>query len=164
MGLDLPGELRSLLDLLGYTWPEADEATLIEMGQAWITFAGRLNGIAAEATSTASGVWGENEGADIAAFQAWWAAEDSPAAILSDGVTAAALAGSGLAICGAIVLALKIAVIVQLTILAVEIAQALATSEVTFGASLLEIPVFQQLARTIVGNLVQEALWKLADG
>jgi hypothetical protein len=79
-------------------------------------------------------------------------------------VTAAVLTGTGLIICGAIVLALKIAVIVQLVVLAIEIAQAIATAAVTFGASLLEIPIFQQLARTIVGNLVQEVIWKLLDG
>lgn len=72
--------------------------------------------------------------------------------------------GAGLMICAAIVLALKIAVIVQLTLLAIQIAQAIATAGPTFGASLLEIPVFQTLTRTIVGNLMQEALWRLADG
>ena len=60
--------------------------------------------------------------------------------------------------------ALKVAVIAQLVILAAEIAQALATAVPTFGASLAEIPIFQQLTRTIVGNLVQDALLQLLDG
>lgn len=34
MGMELPGELRSLLGVLGYTWPEADETKLFEMGNA----------------------------------------------------------------------------------------------------------------------------------
>jgi hypothetical protein len=74
------------------------------------------------------------------------------------------LTGTGLMICGAIVLALKVAVIAQLAILAAEIVQAVATAAPTFGASLAEIPVFQQLTRTIVGNLVQEAVMQLIDG
>lgn len=164
MGLELPGELRSLLSVLGYTWPEADESKLFEMGNAWIGFSGKLAGVVAEANTGAGAVWSANSGQDISAFQSWWSKEDSPAASLSDGVTAAVLTGTGLIICGAIVLALKIAVIVQLVILAIQIAQAIATAAVTFGASLLEIPIFQQISRTIVGNLVQEVLWKLIDG
>ncbi|MEU1842323.1 hypothetical protein [Micromonospora sediminicola] len=164
MGLELPGELRSLLGILGYTWPEADEVKLFEMGNAWIRFSGTLSGVVAEANSGAATVWTAHTGQDITAFQTWWNKEDSPADSLRDGVTAAVLTGTGLIICGAIVLALKVAVIVQLVVLAVQIAQAIATAAVTFGASLLEIPIFQQLARTIVGNLVQEVLWKLADG
>jgi hypothetical protein len=164
MGLQLPGELRSLLELLGYTWPEADEMKLFEMGGVWINFSGTLSQVVAEANSNATTVWSQNKGADIAAFQAWWAKEDSPAPSLADGMTAAVLTGTGLIICGAIVLALKIMVIVQLVILAIQIAQAIATAAVTFGASLLEIPIFHQLARTIIGNLVQEVIWKLIDG
>lgn len=44
MGLQLPGELRSLLSMLGYSWPEADETKLMEMGGAWLRFAGTLGG------------------------------------------------------------------------------------------------------------------------
>ncbi|WP_432956403.1 hypothetical protein [Micromonospora haikouensis] len=164
MALELPGELRSLLGVLGYTWPEADEDKLFEMGNAWIAFSGRLGSVVVEAQTGATEVWVANRGKDVTAFQQWWSKEDSPAASLSDGATAALLTGTGLIICAAIVLALKIAVIVQLVILAIQIAQAVATSAVTFGASLLEIPVFQALARTVVGNLIQEVLWKLADG
>ncbi|MFF5292768.1 WXG100-like domain-containing protein [Paractinoplanes globisporus] len=164
MGLEIPGELRSLLDILGYTWPEADETQLIQMGQSWIAFSGRLNAIVSDAHSTASTVWSEHSGEAITAFQSWWAGEDSPAQTLSDGANAAVLTGTGLMICGAIVLALKVAVIAQLAILAAEIVQAVATAAPTFGASLAEIPVFQQLTRTIVGNLVQEAVMQLMDG
>jgi hypothetical protein len=160
----LPGELVWALNMIGYTWPAADETELVRMGQAWVDFAGRLDAVVADATSVASGVWAQNEGADIEAFRAWWSREDSPAPALADGVTAAAIAGSGLAICGGIVLALKIAVAVQLTILVIEIAQAIATAAPTFGASLLEIPVFQTLTRTVVENLVSEALLALLDG
>ena len=124
MGLDLPGELRSLLSLLGYNWPEADEVKLIEMGQAWISFAGTLGDLVQSANSTAGTVWSTNQGGDIKAFQDWWSKPDSPGPALSDGTTAAP----------------------------------------TFGASLLEIPVFQQLARTIIENLIQDAVFQLVDG
>jgi hypothetical protein len=54
-------------------------------------------------------------------------------------------------------------VIVQLIILAVQIAIAIAQAAVTFGASLVQIPIFQQLARTVVGNLFQKAVFKLLE-
>lgn len=73
------------------------------------------------------------------------------------------IAGVGLMICAVIVLCLKIMVIVQLIILAVQIAMAIAQAAVTFGASLVQIPIFQQLARTVVGNLIQEAIFKLME-
>ncbi|MEV4350463.1 hypothetical protein AB0J83_38900 [Actinoplanes sp. NPDC049596] len=163
MGIEIPGELRSLLGVLGYSWPEADETALVAMGQAWMSFADRLEAIVSDASSAAGEVWTEHEGEAVAAFQAWWVKEDSPAQTLLDGANAATLTGTGLMICGGIVLALKVAVIAQLAILAVQIAQALATAVPTFGASLAEIPIFQQLTRTIVGNLVQETIAQLLD-
>ena len=164
MGLELPGELRSLLGVLGYDWPQADETALVEMGRAWMSFADRLEAIVSDATPTAADVWTGNEGEAVTAFRDWWVREDSPAKTLLDGANAATLTGTGLMICGGIVLALKVAVIAQLAILAVEIAQAVATAVPTFGASLAEIPIFQQLTRTIVGNLVQDAIVQLLDG
>ncbi|MCU7723116.1 hypothetical protein ODJ79_05260 [Actinoplanes sp. KI2] len=164
MGMEIPGELRSLLGILGYNWPEADETVLVEMGRAWTAFSGRLEAIVSDATSSATEVWTGHEGEAVAAFQHWWGREDSPAKTLLDGANAATLTGTGLMICGGIVLALKVAVIAQLAILAVEIAQAVATAAPTFGASLAEIPIFQQLTRTIVGNLVQDAIFQLLDG
>ncbi|MDP9794343.1 hypothetical protein J2S43_002855 [Catenuloplanes nepalensis] len=163
MGLQLPGELISLLGVLGYNWPEADETALLEMGQAWTEFSGTLDGLVAEAGAAAATVWERQTGGDIAAFQAWWSAEESPVAALRDGATAATLAGTGLMLCGMIVLGLKIAVIVQLTILAIQIAQAIATATVTAGATLLEIPVFQALARTIIGGMIDEVVSRLLE-
>lgn len=163
MSLQLPAELRSLLDILGYTWPEADETKLFEMGQAWIGFASTLGSMVDKASGAASQVWTQNSGADITAFQEWWANEEGPIASLTDGIPAAIVTGTGLIICGMIVLGLKIAVIVQLVILAIQIAQAIATAGPTFGASLLEIPVFQQIARTIIGNLFQEVIFTLLN-
>ncbi|MFI6783088.1 hypothetical protein [Micromonospora sp. NPDC050276] len=163
MGLQLPDELRSLLGILGFNWPEADEQKLAEMGQAWMSFAGTLGSIVGTANAGAAPVWTGNSGADITAFQQWWSNEEGPVASIRDGVPAATLTGTGLVICGMIVLALKIAVIVQLVILAIQIAQAIATAAVSFGATLLEIPIFQQLARTVVSNLFQEVLFTLLE-
>lgn len=163
MGLQLPGELITALGWIGYTWPEADEEKLFEMGQAWISFAGRIGAAAGEADAAAGQVWAQNTGPAVQAFQKWWTGEQHGPLVLRDGTQAAVILGAGLIICAAIVLALKIAVIVQLAILAFEVAQAIATAVVTLGASLAEIPIFQMITREIVGMLIDQVIGQLLD-
>ncbi|KAB1910849.1 hypothetical protein [Micromonospora sp. AMSO31t] len=164
MGLQLPGELVTVLGMIGYTWPQTDETALFEMGQRWLAFSGTMHELTGEARQTAAPVGAGNAGADIEAFQRYWTEQDGPTQVLDDGATGAMLAGTGLIICGAIVLALKIQVIVQLVILAVEIAQAVATAVATFGASLAEIPIFQAITREIVGLLIDQVVTELLNG
>ena len=164
MGLQLPGELRSLLSMLGYTWPEADEVKLLEMGNAWLRFASAHSGPLGEADAHAQRVWQANKGDDIEAFRTSWTADDSPNSNLRDFTTAANIIGAGLMICGGIVLALKINVIVQLTILAIGIAQAIATAGPTFGASLAEIPIFKEITGALIDLLIDQALQAILNG
>lgn len=163
MGLQLPSELVTFLQMVGYNWPQADETKLFEMGQRWVSFSSTLGDVMSNADSTAAAVWNENSGSDIAAFADHWSNEEGPSKILADGSTASTLVGSGMVICSAIVLALKVQVIVQLVTLAIQIAQALATAAVTFGASLAEIPVFQQISRSIIGMLIDQVINQLLD-
>jgi hypothetical protein len=163
MGLQLPGELVYVLGLIGLNWPEADEEKLFELGQSWLDFAGELDRTAGDADRTAARVWSANSGAAITAFQQDWA-DRGPAASLRVGGEAATMFGAGLMIYAAIVLALKINVIVNLVVLAAEIAEAVATAGPTFGASLLEIPVFQQLTRMIVENLIWQVIGEIIGG
>jgi hypothetical protein len=62
------------------------------------------------------------------------------------------------------VLALKINVIVQLIMLAIEIAEALATAAPTFGASLAEIPIFKEITQLIIDQLINLALNAVLGG
>ncbi|MBO2446089.1 hypothetical protein J4573_03240 [Actinomadura barringtoniae] len=164
MGMQLPGELRSLLSMLGYNWPEADETKLMEMGTAWLRFAGAHSGPLGEADNHAQRVWSANKGDDIEAFQQSWNAGESGKANLQDFTVAANIIGAGLMVCGAIVLALKINVIVQLTILAIEIAQAIATAGPSFGATLAEIPIFKEITGAIIDQLIDMALSAILNG
>ncbi|TDD75655.1 hypothetical protein E1293_28165 [Actinomadura darangshiensis] len=164
MGLQLPGELISLLSMLGYTWPKADETKLMEMGGAWLGFAGAHSGPLGEADAQASRVWQANKGDDIEAFRTAWTDEESASTNLRDFTTAANIIGAGLMVCGGIVLALKINVIVQLTILAIEIAQAIATAGPTLGASLAEIPIFKEITGAIIDQLIDMALQAILNG
>jgi hypothetical protein len=164
MGLQLPGELVSLLGMLGYTWPQADETKLFEMGDAWLAFPDRLTTGLADAEVAAKQVWTGNQDSAVEAFQASWQQPDSARSNLDDGATAATLIGAGLMICAGIVIALKINVIVQLILLAIQIAQAIATAVVTFGASLAEIPIFKMITQLVIDQLIDLALNAVLGG
>ncbi|MGK5742709.1 hypothetical protein [Micromonospora sp. URMC 103] len=158
MGLEIPGELADLLNELGYTWPKSDETQLFALGQQWIQFAGTLGEVGQEADAAVRSALTGNRGADIDAFQAKWSGDEAGRQVLAEGMTGAQAIGATLIVCAGIVLALKINVIVQLTILAVEILQAVLTAPETFGASLLEIPVFKKLTDMAINFLISQAL------
>jgi hypothetical protein len=158
MGMTLPGELERLLNDLGFTWPEIDEQRLFELGGAWSSYGTRLEKISADAQRAAEEVWSGNSGPAIEAFKSRWEHERSPAQILGKGATAGHALGAILMVCAAVVLALKINVIVQLTILLMEIIEAIATAPETFGASLLEIPVFKEIQQMIINAIINEAI------
>src|SRR6266536_2801654 len=153
----LPGELVTLLQDLGYNWPEADEEKLFELGTTWQRFAPELAPMADRAQAAAQRVWNENQGDAVDAFRAQFTGADAALASLRDSVTGAQVVGPALMVVAAVVLALKINVIVQLTILAIEIIEAIATAGPTFGASLLEIPVFKELTNRLVNLCISMA-------
>ncbi|WP_433181249.1 hypothetical protein [Actinoallomurus sp. CA-150999] len=158
MGLTLPGQLETLLNDLGFTWPEIDEERLLSLGHSWSAYGSRLQQISRDAQSAAEEVWSGNSGPAVERFKSRWEHEESPARVLSDGATAAHALGAVLMVCAAVVLALKVNVIVQLSILLAEIIEAVATAAVTFGASLLEIPVFKEIQQRIVNAIINEAI------
>lgn len=158
MSLQIPGQLADLLNELGYTWPKSNEVQLLQLGQDWLRLATELEQVVSEVSEQAAVVWRQNYGDAVAAFEARWSADDSAQAVLARGGQGAEVLAAGLMLCAGVVLALKVNVIVQLTILAIQIAQAIATSVPTFGASLLEIPVFKKITGMAVNLLVDQAL------
>ena len=158
MGLQLPGWLTEPLSWIGLTWPEADEELLFEAGQQWIAFAGQLRTVAQSANGAAESVWTENEGFSVDAFRAWWNKDDGPRARLMEDAVAAEVIGCALIVFAGVTLALKIAFIVQLTILAIEVAQAIATAVATFGATTAEVPGFIAATRIVCRQLLKEAV------
>ena len=158
MGIMIPNELADLLNQLGYTWPKSDETRMLELGQSWMAMATTLQQAAADSTQAAQRVVSSNTGAAIDAFGERWGADESALAVLGDGATGAMMIGATIFVCAMIVIALKINVIVQLTILLIQIIQAIATAAPTFGASLLEIPVFKKLTDIVLGILIDQAI------
>ena len=76
----------------------------------------------------------------------------------ADNAAAAELIGAGLIVMAGITLALKIAYIAQLVILAIEVAQAIATAFVTFGATTAEIPGFIAATRAICREALNKVI------
>lgn len=158
MGIRLPGVLERLLNDLGYIWPEVDEDKLLELGSAWTDFASTIAQHTGAADGHAQSVWAANQGPTIDAFRTSWQSGQAPLDNLKTAETASTAAGVGLMAAAAIVLALKINVMVQLVMLAIEIFEALATAPETFGASLLEIPVFKEITGMIINAIINEAI------
>ncbi|HEY9392092.1 MAG TPA: ADP-ribosyltransferase [Mycobacteriales bacterium] len=146
------------LSWIGMVWPEADEEKLFEAGQQWIAFGARLQTVAADANGAAAGVWTQNEGPATDAFHDWWNDLDGPRLRMAEDAIAAEVIGTALIIFAAATLALKIAFIVQLVILAIEVAQAIATAFVTFGATTAEVPGFIAATRLICRQLVKQVV------
>ncbi|WP_214321194.1 WXG100-like domain-containing protein [Nonomuraea sediminis] len=150
MGVRLPSELAVLLNELGFLWPEVDEQSLYRMAVAWIEFGGRLGGVTEWADDAARAVRDHNEGPAIGAFLSAWTEENAPRTVASEGVTGARVTAVSLVVCAALVLALKIVIIVQLSALLVRIGLALASSAATAGGSLLSIPLHKKLTGVLV--------------
>ncbi|GIF07834.1 WXG100-like domain-containing protein [Actinoplanes siamensis] len=157
MSIEIPHQLAELLNELGYLWPESDENRILELGHSWLRFSDTVDQLHETATVTATQVSRDHQAEAIDAFRSAWAAEDAGAAVLARGGSGATAIGSGLVICAGVVIALKVNVITQLTLLAIEILQAIATAEITLGASLLEIPAFKEITSLALNFLISKA-------
>lgn len=158
MGLELPGGLATLLDDLGFLWTQADETVLRHMGSGWMGFSDRASGPPQSAHAAAQRVYTASKGAASDAFRQDWNHPTAPHANLSDATAGAKGVGIGLMACAGIVLALKVTVIAQLVALAAEIAQAILSVPITFGASLLEVPAFKAVTGRLINLAISLAL------
>lgn len=158
MTIELPAALTEPLEWIGFTWPEADEDRLHADGLAWIEHGTRLRRHLAEADTAARRVWMENEGATVESFEQWWNGDDGPGRHLTDAATAVELIGAGLIAMAAVTVTVKTAYIAQLTLLAFQVGQAVATSVATAGATLGEIPFFILASRVACRQILHGAL------
>ena len=164
MGMQLPDEVRQFLSIVGFTWPAGDETKLLELGQLWTSLSGRIDSHVDQAHVMASDVWRGNMASMVDAFQAKWQGESGPANRLTQGATGADVIGAGVMVCAGIVLALKINVIVQVTITLISIATAIASAFVTFGASAALVPLLREACKRILDYLLGEAVAKVISG
>ena len=158
MGLQIPSELANLLNELGYMWPKSDEVKIIELGRLWLDLGGTLERAAADTSAAHQAAIGGQAGAAIDSYLTRWQAERSGPSVLSQATGGAPVVGAALFISSGVVLALKITVIIQLTILLMEIIEAIATAPETFGGSLLEVPVFKKVADLGINFAINNAM------
>ncbi len=119
-----------------------------------------MSTICNNADKAAESVWSGDTADDAAvnAFKNWWTNDDGPPARLNDDAIAAEIIGAALIVFAGITLAMKIAFIVQLITLAIEVAQAIATAFVSFGATTAEVPGFIAATRVICRQLIKQVL------
>ena len=164
MGMQLPSELRSFLSMIGYDWPEPDEEKLFDLGNTWTDLADQVTGAIDKLESAAKTVIDNNVSAEIDAFKSEWEDGESAVRNIQDLGEPSNIISIGLMIAAGVVLALKLQMIVQLVTLAIQIAQAIATAVVTFGASLLEIPIFKMITSMLVEQIINMALEAVLNG
>ncbi|MFJ9727833.1 PE-PGRS family protein [Streptomyces sp. NPDC101209] len=159
MALTLPSELVWVLDLLGYSWPEADEDALHQVAETWRDFGRTLEEIQAAGEGYARTVVAGNSGTAVDGFSKAWGAYTGsggddrylPDAQLACEVIALAFDAAAIA-----VLTAKLAVIAQLIALAVEIIAAQASAPFTFGLSEVGALGATQATRVIVRELLNK--------
>ncbi|GGX51725.1 PE-PGRS family protein [Streptomyces chartreusis] len=157
MSLTLPGELVWVLDLLGYSWPEADEEALHQVAETWRAFGAELEKIEAQGEGLARTVVASNFGTAMEGFSKDWGAytgangEDS---YLPDAKTACEVIAFAFDSAAVAVLTAKLAVIAQLIALAIEIIAAQAAAPFTFGLSEVGALGATQATRLIVRELL----------
>jgi hypothetical protein len=164
LGMQLPSELISLLGVLGYEWPESDEEKIFSLAGEWTGMADQISGRIEALNSAAKTLLDNNTGAQIDAFKAEWDGPESAVLHLADTTDPNYEINIGLTVIAGLVLALKIQVIVQLAILACQIAYAIATAPLTFGASLVQIPIFKTITGLILDQLIGMATEKVLNG
>jgi hypothetical protein len=159
--INLPPALGEILNMCGVDWPMSNEDMLFEIGNAWMGLPESVDQVLSGVNEQGAKVWDENLGDAVDAFTTWWNGEDGPATVLSEGTIGMYLTGAGMMVCAAIVLALKIACIIQLAILAVQIASAIAAAAATMGIAAAALPAIYAIGREILMSLVQEAVMRL---
>ncbi|GAB3992562.1 hypothetical protein GCM10029992_02010 [Glycomyces albus] len=164
MGLEIPSELAGLLSMLGYDWPESDEESIFNLAGEWTSMADQISGRVESLNAAARTLIENNIGGDIDAFSEEWADGESAVNNIADAADPTNFINIGLTIAAGVVLALKVQVIVQLALLAFQIAQAIATAAVTFGASLLQIPIFKTITGIIIDQLIGMAIDVVLNG
>ncbi|MFJ7903848.1 PE-PGRS family protein [Streptomyces sp. NPDC096198] len=159
MSLTLPDELEWVLDLLGYSWPEADEEALHQVAEAWRNFGAQLAEVQTHGEGFARTVVSCNAGSAVDGFSKAWGAytgANGQDSYLPDARTACEVIATAFDAAAVAVLTAKLAVIAQLIALAMEIIAAQASAPFTFGLSEIGGLGATQVTRVIVRELLDK--------
>lgn len=155
MGVTLPSELVWVLGLLGLDWPNADEDKFRAAASAYRQTATEVDHARTRGDTATQRLVAGNSGAHVDALAAHWGrvSEDH----LGRLVELLHLSADGLDGLALVVEGAKAAVVIQLGVLAGELAAAAASSIVTFGLSDAAALAATQLTRVAVSDILREA-------
>jgi hypothetical protein len=152
VALQPPPELAMLLNLV-ISWPLIDEDVLHEAGTQWISFAVTAARVSSTAATHAARTTERNDGEGVRAFGGDWRDTSDRS---GDAIAAALLIGGALQLSAMIVLAMKVALIVVLLRLALNLSRLATASGPTGGASLAAVPSVVGGARTAAREIVRK--------
>jgi hypothetical protein len=156
--LVVPGIVVTTMRDLGYDMPNGREGTIFDAGLTWVRHGSLSSKPPQDAHDAAAQVWSANKSAAVEAFRGDFTGPEAPRAKLANASTGSTGVGIGLMACAGIVLGLKVSDIAQITMLLIEIAEAVATASLTFGTSLLEIPAFKEAASLGINAAINVAM------
>ncbi len=148
MSIQLPGGLVTVLNLLGFSWPLADEDKLRESANAWRAFATTADDVRTNAAGVVRQMAQDNEGEDIDALVEYWSEFDGANGHLPNAAEAARLVAEVLDGLATVVEIAKGAVIVQLGITAAAIAATVglgAAAALTLGRTVMQRVIIKEL-------------------
>lgn len=159
MGLELPGPLVWVLNLVGINWPNVDEDQLRSAASELRQFSQELTSNSGDAQAGIQQMLSNNSSQSLELFQALW--NKLSGSHLPQMATAMGVVGDALDVGAVIVVGLKAAAIAQLAMLAAEIISNQAEAVVTFGASEALIPVETMATREIMKTVMDQAIQQL---
>ncbi|KWX07321.1 hypothetical protein TR74_19110, partial [Carbonactinospora thermoautotrophica] len=164
MAIQLPEELQYLLVVVvGERWPEADEDKLREMAQVWYRLADRFEDALRAGDSPAQAILAENFGESITAFGKCWerfsvGGEGGSQGYLRDAAEMCRNFGEALEQFAGDVEATKDYILIQLGILAAEVALGVAGSVFTFGVSGAAAAAATAATRVVIQQALKQLL------
>lgn len=165
MGVTLPNDVAYLLEMLGFMWVNTDEEQTFSKGQDWQNFANAGAGKTGEAGHGIQHVLSSNDGDAMRAFrESVEGGEDPVQTVARDMSAGSAGVGGAMYTMSGIIVALKITTVVQLVVLAVQIASAIAAAVPTAGTSMTLIPLFKIAARLAIEAAMNVTIDALMGG
>jgi hypothetical protein len=164
MSVMLPDNLVFVINLIGFSWPTADEDKLRQSAQHWREYASALEHVIADVNQIVEQVKGENSAESIDALEQHWRDFGEH---LRKGHDAAGTVAEVLDDFALVVEGLKLKAVAQLLFLAGELAATTGAAFLTFGvaeaAAPEEIIATQGFMRWVTGVAIQKVEHLVAD-
>ncbi len=157
-GIDWEGFVRpkliELLNRLGYPWPTSDPDALRRAGGEWDTFASNASSLITELEGEVRALSSNNDGQALSAAVSYLQGPDSNVTSLRSIVTASPLIAAGFGLAADVVVALRLAVIGEILLDAIQLGLAILTGGISAGASFL----VKQGAGAVIDYLLDTAI------